>query len=382
MNAVPTHVTSPQLRRWFRLLTGALALLVSLVAAEFLLRLRAARIQDSDRLDPGLIRPDPFLGWRLTPGWSGTHAHYDFQVQYRIGTDGLRASGSTPDRHSAAPLQAFVGDSFTFGVGVSDSETFVALLNRQTPERGAFVNFGVPGYSTDQEALLIEQSVLDREPAVIWLVVYLANDFFDNQRAVPLQVRLPKPWFEWREGRLELRNSPVDPTLVTGPISKVDPRGALAEAVFGSGDGPPGLMARLAERSALAAQIVGPYVPPPDRRAEFAARFVPTIELFNRIVERIADKCRTADVRLRLVLLPGRSFVEQPESPSAQYQDCLRLATLRIAAERQLLAVDVAKGMLERRTSDRTRWFHPNDGHLTPRGHEVVAETLATAMRP
>jgi lysophospholipase L1-like esterase len=381
MNVQQIQHTPDRRRRWFRLVAVAVTLLMALVAAESALRIRDSRIQGSDRMDLGLIRPDPFLGWRLTPGWSGTHEHHDFSVQYRIAANGFRASSSAPGR-SGALLHAIVGDSFTFGLGVEDDQTFVELLTRQAPELGTFLNFAVPGYSTDQEALLIEDVVLvERRPAVVWLVVYLANDFLDNQRPVPLQVRLPKPFFVWRDGRLELRNSPVDPGLVQDPLPAFNSRQALAEAVFGPGRGPSGPGAWIERHSSLAALATGWLASSPDYRGEFANRLAPAIELFDRIIERVAERCRAANVELRLVILPGRSFVEQPGSFSAQYQECFRAATVRIAGERGLPVVDVAAAMLSRRGSERARWFHPNDGHLTRRGHEVVAEMLTAALQ-
>ncbi len=367
-------------RAWFRVLTVASTLALALAAAEIVCRARDRAIQGSDRIDPGLIHPDPWLGWRLTPGWSGTHEHHDFRVQYRLGADGFRASDSAPAQPGLL-VHAFVGDSFTFGLGVDDDETFVELLNQRASELGRFLNFGVPGYSTDQEALLIEETVLARRPTVIWLVVCLANDFFDNQRAVSLQTRLPKPFFKWQEGRLELRNFPVNPAPSLGQFTEIDTRQALLEAVFGPGGPPPGPIAWLGNHFALARLVASTVEPREDHGAAFTERFAPAIALFDQLIERIASRCRTAGVELRLVALPGRSFVEQPGSYSAQYQESFLTAAVGIARERNLRIVDLACGLLNRTRSGRDRWFFPHDGHLTPRGHKLVAELLVDRIR-
>jgi hypothetical protein len=350
---------------------GALAL------AEILLQAREGQIRRSDRMDPGLIRADPFLGWRLTPGWTGTHEHHDFRVSYRIDAHGFRwdeGVEASPD----LGFHAVVGDSFTFGLGVDDTRTFVHHLNRLASERGVFVNFGVPGYSTDQEFLLIEETILDRRPASVWVMVYLANDFFDNQRPVPLQVRLPKPFFDCHEGSegLELRNSPVALGVADRVLSVQDSQRALMEAVFGRDGAPSGPLVWLQDRSALARLATGVIGQSKDYRSEFESRFAPAFELFGRIVERMAARCRARNVSLHLGILPGRSFIEQPQSFSGQYQEVFRAATVRIAGAQGVPCVDIAGELLRRRGTERGQWFHANDGHFTARGHEVIAGIL------
>ena len=97
--------------------------LVALGVVELLLRQREGSIRKSDRLDPGFIRHDPLLGWALSPRAEGSHAHHDFQATYHVDATGFRSS--RPDGVVPMPgsrRHALVGDSFTFGLGVSDAE--------------------------------------------------------------------------------------------------------------------------------------------------------------------------------------------------------------------------------------------------------------------
>jgi hypothetical protein len=103
------------------------------------------------------------------------------------------------------------GDSFTFGLGVNDHETFVHLLNARAADGDSYLNFAIPGFSTDQEYLLIRRRVFDFNLSVIVLVTYLGNDLFDNQLPFPLQAHNAKPFFELAGDRLVLKNSPVPP---------------------------------------------------------------------------------------------------------------------------------------------------------------------------
>lgn len=206
----PNHdQTSRRVRlRWFVRLLVCVQLFFLLAGSELVVRWQQSRIRNSDRLDPGIAHYDPELGWKLTPNWTGSHRTFDFTVRYTINEAGLRADSPLPfDRRGK--LVAVVGDSFAFGLGVNDDQTFVHLLNQSARDQATFVNFSVPGYSTDQEALLIERDVLRWKPDVIILAVYVANDLFDNLLDHPLQVNHAKPRFALCDGRLVLTNVPV-----------------------------------------------------------------------------------------------------------------------------------------------------------------------------
>jgi hypothetical protein len=133
------------------LLTVLLSTAATLIAVELFLRYQDGRIARCEHMQPGLIGFDPQLGWKLTPGWTGRHRHHDFDVSYRIAATGFRHDVRQAQR--PGPRVAVLGDSFTFGLGVDDDETFVSLLNAGGTHTGRFINRGVPGYSTDQELI-------------------------------------------------------------------------------------------------------------------------------------------------------------------------------------------------------------------------------------
>ena len=91
-----------------------------------------------------------------------------------------------PDYTIAKPENTFriavIGDSFTFGWGVEESQTFVAqmeqTLNRHSKgaPRYEVMNFGVPGYSTFQEVARFEELALDFSPDAV-VVFFVENDY-------------------------------------------------------------------------------------------------------------------------------------------------------------------------------------------------------------
>ncbi len=102
----------------------------SLLPVAFL-RFREHYIEKSNHLDDGMIIYNNFLGWRLAANWQGHHKHYDFNVDYSTNRYGFRGKFKGEAKQKGKTI-AFIGDSFTFGLGVNDDETGWAkqFLNR------------------------------------------------------------------------------------------------------------------------------------------------------------------------------------------------------------------------------------------------------------
>jgi lysophospholipase L1-like esterase len=177
-HALPTM----QLSRRKKLLFSALTTIVLLGLAEgisflILMRLPPSRWDYQFRLVnvlgfPALnliLRPDPWLFWRLRPnlpltrltGFIGPQAQLTFLVQ--TGPDGFRR---VPGAVNARDTIVFLGDSCTFGVGVDDEETFAALVQAELKDIRC-INAGVPGYSVFQGRRLLESLPLDPPPRIV-----------------------------------------------------------------------------------------------------------------------------------------------------------------------------------------------------------------------
>lgn len=370
---------------------------------EWILRSRYLRIARSDQLQQGMTVSDRTLGWRLQPSWRGRHQHNDFDVSYTINPDGFRGVDARAHPSSAQRL-AFVGDSFTFGIGVNDDALFTEVLTRRRPLTRRIYNYAVPGYSTDQEVLLAEQHILSTRPDVLVLLVYLANDLFDNQLSMPLQVPRHKPRFVLKGTELVLTNSPVpggqanrlgQPNLLdmilghrpdpaessrAGPSAFANATADRRSAARGGWFRPASWRQQLEGRSRLFQMLSENVLPAPSDDAAFDERFAPALALFWALVDRLQAGCTTSDTRCAIALMSGRSFVESPSSLSAQFQDYFRRRIISGGQERRIDVIDLAGELKGRHEQLSGEWFHPNEGHLNATGHRVVADILEDAI--
>lgn len=362
-------------QNYFKFFSIVISLIFGLTIAEWALRYQRQSVEESIRksesMAPGMILYDANLGWKLNPDWSGKHQHYDFDASYSINSDGFRGLNSKSGEYD----YMVVGDSFSFGLGVDDNETFTALLNQESSIY-SFNNYSVPGYSTDQQLLLI-RDLMDNKKSSVLLIVYLGNDIFDNTRAFPLQAEHGKPYFVRDGDLLVLKNTPVPlmskpaavrqeslATVVLGDSSEVD--NDVAGNIFSWFKG-----LELSSR-------VGVHAESAILNDSFMnQRFTDSLLLFNLLLSKINEIVDHNHGQLSVVLLPGRSYVEQPDSASAQYQEYFRQnITESVQQSEGIDLMDLATYLRALNNKGITGLYFPNEGHLTPAGHQRVAEYL------
>jgi len=369
------YLISPKKALFFCGIILIVVLCGGMLGGELYLRYRQKMIARSNKIEEGMVAYDPSLGWRLVPGWSGRHTHYDFNVQYTINPYGFRGKFNLK-KNRTGRRYAVVGDSFTFSFGVSDNETFVDILNRQSTSTDTFLNFGVPGFSTDQEFLLIKEQVFYFEPQVIIVVVYLGNDLFDNQRPFPLQADNAKPYFELASDGLRLKNAPVPRRAKPQSESQKD----LMTIVLGEDFESDNLIDRFMPRWILM-RLIREMVFSGSKKIQFGDRLTPALRLFNAIIAEMHRLCLEKHIELKLILMPGKSFIERPGSISEQFQNHLRKMIWENRRSMNIEVIDLAKIMRTRYQKESRKWFYPHEGHLNPAGHRVVADILASALK-
>jgi len=165
-----------------KLSLAVLVLFLALIGAEFFLR-HCTPIADQrsrTRGLPQLYRRSeiPGLEYEHKPG-ATVRAPAGWEVH--TNSHGMRSPEVTLTKAVDVVRIAAVGDSFTFGEGVGDLQSFPSYLRGAIEKLSSrakhfeVLNFGVSGYSTTDEAALVEARVLAFDPDLV-LLGYVLND--------------------------------------------------------------------------------------------------------------------------------------------------------------------------------------------------------------
>lgn len=114
----------------------------------------------------------PDLGYTLKPG-KFVFTEIEYSNEYRINSLGVRDA----EESLAAPEIVFLGDSYTLGWGVNQSETFVKQLGNRIKRKT--LNTAIPSYGTVREMLMLRK--LDRSQLKCLIIQYCSDDYDENR---------------------------------------------------------------------------------------------------------------------------------------------------------------------------------------------------------
>jgi lysophospholipase L1-like esterase len=341
-----------------RLLLLSFSLLASLLFAELAVRLvRPRAVMTVSR---GLYQPDPPRRYRVAPGFRGTIANeVEFDTPVSTNSLGLRGPEVGPKR--GLRILA-LGDSFTFGVGAGQKETWPARLAEIL---GAEVlNAGAPGFGVPDAVAWYERYGAELDPDVVVLAVFLANDLqdaspdqpkvavVDGQLVVPGETGGLRRWLYYHSHLFRLFKSSV---LEGGLRTRLGLREPWAVREL---------------RSELS--MYSPTLAPELQRGA---------EITEQAVRRLEGK------KVLAVLIPSL-----PQVDPAKWQAVLAQLGLDPAQHDPLRPNRLFRGIFERhgipvldltetfRKAGR-RIYYPIDQHLTPEGYELIARSVAEALR-
>lgn len=172
----------PAARAGAILIVVLLAISLSLLVFELVLRM----IGGVPRI-PQMFVQDERLGYRLQPSVRERAQRpgiYDYR--WTVNSQGFRGRADHAIPKPADTRRVLMlGDSFTFGLGVDDDESFPARIQQRLPTycpdvRTDVVNAGVGGYGTSHSVALLEDLGSELEPDVIVYGFYV-NDPMDDQ---------------------------------------------------------------------------------------------------------------------------------------------------------------------------------------------------------
>ena len=148
---------------------------------------------------------DPTKGWITRPNIKDMTV-FDNKI-LNTNSRGLRGEVEyTYEKQKDKIRILILGDSFTFGDEVSDTDTYPYLLQQMLPE-AEVINFGVHGYGHDQMLILLKEEGIKYNPAII-ILGYVK---YDNLRNMLSFKDYSKPEFKLINNQLVQTNTPVLP---------------------------------------------------------------------------------------------------------------------------------------------------------------------------
>lgn len=153
---------------------------------------------------------DPLIGWKKPGGRAQLHETLDYSVAYSANSDGFRGEREFTIEPGMRRI-AFLGDSFTFGIGIDQQETFPHLIEGLLDETRSY-NYGISGFGVDQMWMTLRHYAHAVDPDVV-----VVSFIWDDLRRARSAYRdrngwWPKPAFLLRDGELRPMNANDLPT--------------------------------------------------------------------------------------------------------------------------------------------------------------------------
>jgi len=160
------------------------SMLVTLLILELLVRI----ISPQD-LRLNFSQWDEYVGFVNIPGIEGTTFHRDFQMKVRVNSKGLRDREFEYKKEPNTVRIGVFGDSFTFGEGVQNNESYPKLLEhllnadeelKASGKKIEVLNFGIGKTGTSHQYAFYRKQGKKYDLDFVILGFLGANDFYDN----------------------------------------------------------------------------------------------------------------------------------------------------------------------------------------------------------
>ena len=153
---------------------------------------------------PTFYEEDAELGGKLRPGAEGRF-HGEGGSWTRINSDGMRDREHAPAKPPGTVRIAVLGDSFAEALPVEQDKAFWAVMERELAravpgKKIEALNFGVSGYGTGQELIMLRRHVWKYQPDIVLLAFFTGNDVRNNSRALNRDPAVP--YFAYQGDRL------------------------------------------------------------------------------------------------------------------------------------------------------------------------------------
>jgi hypothetical protein len=305
----------------------------------------------------------PELGHTIKPGtdFVFTGEEFTFKLQTRLNYPDAGFRGGT----LGGPVWgAAFGDSFTFGAGVDQTETWVGQLAKLTNRE--IINFGVPAYGPHQYTRIFQKYGAPLRPKIIFYTLY-TNDLEDAQR------------FENRgkSDQSSNRNLSIKRFLKNYSASNNLFRNLIHSFATKRRDNTwGGIGLKLLDR-----KLRNPYGIPD---GEFESTWAAVAKQIDAAVE----ESKRINATFVLLYFPSKEEVywqlaKEQVKPIKDFEERIeRLSktTQNFCRVRQLLCLDLSSALRDRGINGEKLYF-PIDIHWNQRGHLAVAQEIFKFLR-
>ena len=295
--------------------------------------------------------PHPVRGFTLRPSQDA----FTYEAPAHIDAAGFRVNGRAAVEDTAAVRVIALGDSFTFGLGVTDSATWPAQLEQRLAESGLparVINAGTVGYGVFQEMDLLRELVRRVRPSVVIHALYW-NDYQIAHEPRPEDPAILTP-----DGRFTWEVPSLSGSLFERAGQRIRQSSVLLRVVWQR-------LTRTTSAYAVAhQQLLRGQVDSLDWRP---------VELFYRDLRKLADEEHFATF---VILMPVYDLVVRREPATAPY--AVRARSLLARAGMPYL--DGFTLWQSHRLG--TNEFLPQgpDGHLNETGYGKIVDGLVPAL--
>lgn len=304
--------------------------------------------------------PDLQRGWRNKPNVHIPWGEPEFSTMVTHNSWGYRGPEITKERVEGRFRIFALGDSFTYGVGVQDDETFSARLEQMDPTL-ELINAGVNGYGTSQELLVLRDEALAFQPDLVLV------GFFWNDAANTYLRGFPDFELENGEIRFTPQKEPETPQATAAPPAR---RSLLRHSYAYRFLSDRIKMVRFHAKLALGVAIE-------DTRLG-SDQQDPAWELTLALLGELDRLAREGGANTLLVLIPDQVQVQKDwvitGLQPADYDVQERLHEW--AAGSGVAVLDLLPGLAAEYARDPTPLYYRKDRHLNARGHAVAARLI------
>lgn len=317
------------------------------------------------------------------------------QVDFRdrlvtIGANGMRdVPCRTADKGTPGARIFTIGDSQTFGFGLSDEDSWPNRLQCLLKDATVY-NLGVPGINTDQYLVRLSQIWPDLKPNDVVLVLAGWNDLItDQSKFKPQSIKMascPKG----QDHSIEFPICLVTPKLLLHPDKSWRSKFFDITGIFVPRFDSVSHFTNTAVMSSAFAFLAIPRLKLLWYRMRPKSSLfekLPTKSFYNnlRIVSRMRELVEQKGATLITAILPWRAFTNdayyEAYSKGGQVFPARDFPAYASRAACTEFGLDCFSLFDALKSSELNRNWLPYDGHLNPRGAKAVAKALAERIR-